>query len=445
MRKFIAITMTLLILSNAYLLYSNYSLKKDVLQEQTTSTPKKKNFMSMMIETEAGSGKYQVSSSNTWPTDGYVFNSELSKCENESKLSWDDTNKKVVMEGNVSDKCYVYFDVYVAPAYHEVCNDNSISCYIAKMYTGTQGNNNIYYHNGTIKNSEGTIIDATDKSYRFSGANPNNYVCFGSTSSTCPNDNLYRIIGVFTNENHGQENKHLVKLIKSDYANSNLLGTDGAYTTYTYSKNSESTYKGSLASINRYYWSGTGISNTWSISKLQLSNLNVNFLNNLGSWTAKINNVNWKVGGNYYSYIKKVIPSITYKNEIKDIDIGQNSTDGKITSDLMKIGLMYASDYGFAAEPSAWSTTLDNYSQSSVTSVNWMYMGLGEWTITRNSGQSEQDYSDSSAYYISSYGYVDDDITNYLYFAIRPNFYLDSSVQYSSGSGTSTDPIRIKL
>lgn len=140
-----------------------------------------------------------------------------------------------------------------------------------------------------------------------------------------------------------------------------------------------------------------------------------------------------------------MIPSITYKNKIKDIEIGQNSTDGKITSDLMKTGLMYASDYGFAAESSAWSTTLNKYSQSSVTSVNWMYMGLEKWTITRNSGQSEQDYSDSSAYYISSHGDVDEDITYYLYFAITPIFYLDSSVQYSSGSGTSTDPIRIKL
>ena len=111
----------------------------------------------------------------------------------------------------------------------------------------------------------------------------------------------------------------------------------------------------------------------------------------------------------------------------------------------MKTGLMYTSDYGFAAEPSAWFTTLDKYSQSSVTLVNWMYMGLGEWTITRNSGQSEQDYSDSSAYYINSYGDVNEAAKYYLYFDIRPNFYLDSFVQYSSGSGTSTDPIRIKL
>ena len=41
-----------------------------------------------------------------------MFNEEMSKCEQGSKLSWDDTNKKVVMEGNTSDKCYVFFDKY---------------------------------------------------------------------------------------------------------------------------------------------------------------------------------------------------------------------------------------------------------------------------------------------------------------------------------------------
>ena len=34
---------------------------------------------------------------------------------------------------------------------------------------------------------------AGDNSYRYAGANPNNYVCFGSTASTCPSANLYRI------------------------------------------------------------------------------------------------------------------------------------------------------------------------------------------------------------------------------------------------------------
>mgnify|MGYP004542350831 FL=1 len=63
--------------------------------------------------------------------------------------------------------------------------------YVISQYTGTQGENSLYYHNSTLTNGAG------DNSYRYAGANPNNYVCFGSDASSCPEDNLYRIIGVF--------------------------------------------------------------------------------------------------------------------------------------------------------------------------------------------------------------------------------------------------------
>ena len=69
------------------------------------------NSLAMMYETEAGSGEYQIANDNTWPQEGYVFNAELSKCENGSTLYWDDETKSVMMEANLSDKCYVYFDV----------------------------------------------------------------------------------------------------------------------------------------------------------------------------------------------------------------------------------------------------------------------------------------------------------------------------------------------
>ena len=73
-----------------------------------------------------------------------------------------------------------------------------------EVYTGTDGDNGLYYHDGsgTYTNAD---QEAGDNSYRYSGANPNNYVCFGSDEETCPNDNLYRIIGVFDGQ---------VKLIK---------------------------------------------------------------------------------------------------------------------------------------------------------------------------------------------------------------------------------------
>ena len=62
------------------------------------------NALTMMYETEAGSGEYQVSSDATWPQDGYVFNETLSKCENGGILTWDDENKKVLLQTNTSDK-----------------------------------------------------------------------------------------------------------------------------------------------------------------------------------------------------------------------------------------------------------------------------------------------------------------------------------------------------
>ena len=58
----------------------------------------------MMYETEFGSGEYVVSDDTTWPLEGYVFNAELSRCENGSTLYWDEETQSVMMEANVSDK-----------------------------------------------------------------------------------------------------------------------------------------------------------------------------------------------------------------------------------------------------------------------------------------------------------------------------------------------------
>lgn len=103
--------LTLSILSNVYLLYSNYSLRNILFQEQSLSTSKKKDLMSLMLETEQGSGMYEASKTGKWPDGEYVFNKELSKCENGGELSWDNDKNQVVMVGNSSDKCYLYFNI----------------------------------------------------------------------------------------------------------------------------------------------------------------------------------------------------------------------------------------------------------------------------------------------------------------------------------------------
>ena len=85
------------------------SFKKEEIDYSVSPVKKNNNTLSMMLEND--DGVYEYTTSDSWPQKGYSFNAKLSKCENGGELSWDDTNKSVVMTGNTSDKCYIYFDI----------------------------------------------------------------------------------------------------------------------------------------------------------------------------------------------------------------------------------------------------------------------------------------------------------------------------------------------
>ena len=263
--------------------------------------------------------------------------------------------------------------------FYQTCNDNTLACHTAKLYTGTQGQNGIYYHDASLKNGAG------DNSYRFAGASDqvNNYVCFGSNVTPCPTDNLYRIIGVFGDK---------VKLIKS-------------------------------TSVGDKGWNGTE-DNTWSSSSLN-TYLNDEFLNTFDETIkGKIDTTTWKVGG--FSSSERPAKAV-YLNEIKSSP-----------SENKKIGLMYASDYGFAAAQSAWTTNLYDYEGEAIKSANWMYIGASEWTISRFTVNSIGAFEVGTSGYVAGLGSIVTDAHG-----VRPVFSLTSSVNYASGSGTTTDPIII--
>lgn len=92
--------------------YSLINDKNDVIEnEKSNNNNTTNNALTMMYETEPGSGEYQISTDTSWPTEGYKLNETLSKCENSGKITWDNTTNKVIMQTNSSDKCYVYFDI----------------------------------------------------------------------------------------------------------------------------------------------------------------------------------------------------------------------------------------------------------------------------------------------------------------------------------------------
>ena len=407
----ITMSITILLFCLCLLTYNFYN--DSSIDDTSINNIKPQNMLSIMLESNDGSGNYVMTTQNSWPTDGYVFNSELSKCENGGTLSWDKTNKRVEFSGNMVDKCYVYFDILQV----------LLVDYVKSLYTGTQGANNMYYHDVNLTNGAG------DNSYRYAGANPNNYVCFGSDEATCPSENLYRIIGVIDGK---------IKLIHANGATTDMLGTDGGYVK-TYGSSSSYKGNGDLTKIGRYKWNKTG-TNTWSTSTTNTTNLNTNYLTYLDGknikWKNMIADTTWYVGG--------MTGTNGYQSNAKTVynyEVGENKY--ATTTVTSKIGLMYVSEYYYGATPDYW--TLPGYNSSKndyrkATNDNWLYTGLADWTISRSSDSSV------NAFVVNGGGFLHGiDVDNSNGFAVRPSFSLSSSIKFTSGEGTAVNPIRIKL
>ena len=281
-------------------------------------------------------------------------------------------------------------DEILPPTLAELCSGKSMAeCIATQLYT-TDGENGLYLHDG-----QGTYgaQEAGDNSYRYSGANPNNYVCFGATGADCQNaENQYRIIGVFNNQ---------VKLIKAT-----------SYGSYVWEQD----------------WNTQG--NTWDgTSKPDIyTTLNTTYYNTLSSeWQNLIVETIWQVGGMASS-------NTNTAKQYYDIEVGTGQSGYEET---MKIGLMYVSDYGYGASPEKWTTALyeENYGTD-----NWLYLGDYEWLLSRTSDSADRAfvvYSDSGG--DVTIGHV------HIASAVRPSFSLTSTATISSGTGTSTDPFVLNL
>ena len=304
-------------------------------------------------------------------------------------------------------------------------------------YTG------LYHHDSNLTNGAG------DNSYRFAGADPNNYVCFGSDEATCPTENLYRIIGVIDGK---------VKLIHAYGATTDMLGTDEGYVkTYQEAMSSnlelaQSFYKGKedFTKIGTYKWNKTR-NNTWSASTTNTSNLNTNFLTYLDGkntkWKNMIADTTWYVGG-----MSSTNGALSNAKTAYNYEVGANKD--ATTTVTSKIGLMYVSEYYYGATPDYWmlpgfdqnghpneaGTAWIGEDYSKAYNDNWMSTGLNEWTLSRSSDVSD------NAFVVDGSGIVnDDDVDTSIGTVPRPSFSLSSSIKFTSGEGTAVNPIRINL
>ena len=314
---------------------------------------------------------------------------------------------------------------------------------IQKLDDGTTGDSGsgVYKvtHSAIPASSSATgseIPAVTD--YRYYGPSPNNYICLDMEGgSTCPDKHLYRIIGSIYEE---KENTNRIKVIKATPL------TDGTTSKFSWDYKSDGTYDNIWATITSgnysnsltsgsqlmkllnsgAWWNGT----SGSYYNNSTTATNVNFTNYKLSDKAKsyITTSRYYLGG-YYPYNKVMTNQFyTYERGTTRYDTNRPLYwDGYV-------GLMYPSDYGYAAGNSCVTgTVLYNY-DGGCKNKDWLYnKEVNQWLMSPCSAGSDRVFD------VVSGGPVYDAPGN-LALAVSPVFYLNSSASISEGEGTSAAP-----
>ena len=225
--------------------------------------------------------------------------------------------------------------------------------------------------------------------YRYRGASPKNYVSF--------NGETWRIIGVFPTDDGTGNIENRIKIIRNE-------------------------------SIGGKYWDEKA-TNDWVKPATLNTELNTTYLNNL-SPTAQsmIGNTKYYLGGYSKSTIQKDV-MYQYERKINGSTYYYGSNPNNWVG---KLGLMYASDYGYAASDEC-TQTLSNYKDTTCKNNNWLLKRKEEWLLPQNAGTSNYAFIVRSDGEVNSIYVKNTDV-------VRPVLYLTSSVEIIGGNGTSTEP-----
>ena len=319
---------------------------------------------------------------------------------------------------------------------------------IEKLNDDDSGDSGVYKvtHDAIPASSSATgseIPAVTD--YRYYGPSPNNYICLDMEGgSTCPDKHLYRIIGSIYEE---KENTNRIKVIKAtpltdgttsafswDYKVNNGSGSyDNIWATITSGNYSNSLTSGSqlMKLLNSgVWWNGT--SGSYYNGNDTTTATTVNFTNYKLSDKAK----SYITTSRYYLGGYNNNPPLT--NEMYGYERGtlRYNTDRPLYWEGM-VGLMYPSDYGYAAGNNCVSgTKLDDYDRGCM-NKDWLYISNTEqWLMSPDSS-----IYTGLVFIVGSSGYVGIFLIYGCYVhSVRPTFYLKADTNIKSGDGSSTNP-----
>ena len=282
--------------------------------------------------------------------------------------------------------------------------------------------------------------------YRYIGADPNNYVQF--------NNELWRIIGVFTvddgtgkveerlkiirNESVGEyswDNKNTSTGAEADFGKNNW--TD-ARLNYLLNPGHESeSVGGSL------YWN-SGSGSCYSEQNNATENCDFTSTGLKEEARDMIGNTLWYLGGtSNYTSASNGLASHFYTYE-RGTNVYNSSSSPRDTSWVGKVGLMYPSDYGYATSGGSakdrnacLNKELNNWKNSEFSDCknnDWLYeSSYLQWTFSPHAFVYDFVFS------VSTTGSVR---LNYTYssFGVRPVAFLKSGIKIVDGDGTVSNP-----
>ena len=280
--------------------------------------------------------------------------------------------------------------------------------------------------------------------YRYYGPNPNNYICLDMEGgSTCPDKHLYRIIGSIYEE---KENTNRIKVIKATPL------TDGTTSRFSWDYTSSGSYSNIWATITSGNYSNSLTSGSQLMKLLNSgawwNGTSGSYYNN-STTATNVNFTNYKLSDKAKSYIttsRYYLGGYNNSNILTSAMYGyERGTNSSATSRPLywdgMVGLLYPSDYGYAAgNTCVTGTTLYNYG-AGCKNKGWFYNTKDQWLVTPN---SMAEYS--CVFYIYSdgkIGFFGDDNTQFANF-VHPVFYLTSTTSIIDGDGTLNNPYILK-
>ena len=304
--------------------------------------------------------------------------------------------------------------------------------YITRLYNGDKENN-------------GLLADDTkDANIRYSGSNPNNYVEFGNTGE------LWRIVGIFDvkdSENDASNKK--IKLMRKDSigqfswdsseaANNGQGINDWSQADLMQELNGD--YLDTTLTANKNWYNGTKNQQTGKFDYTKVIET---------KYQQMISTSLWNLGANSYDDLSSKPYELSTKRQYEaergsNVYTGDNIT--RATTWIGKVGLIYASDYGYASSDAECRNNLragmtynaesSSYDTSNVKCKNNNWISY-QWSWTISSYLDKQDI-------FGIVGYINPSSASGAA-TVKPSVYLLPSVKIISGDGTSSNPYKLEL